>query len=91
MSYSFVVRASNKAEANQKAVAQLDAIVASQPVHAHDVEQAKATVAAFVGMLVDDESRDVVVSVNGSIWYVEGAGVQSSGVGINASLQPKAV
>lgn len=91
MSYSFTVRGLNKAEAIKKAAAELDVVVASQPVHAIDVEQAKATVATFVGMLVDDESRDVAVSVNGSIWNVEGNGVQSSGVSVNASLQPKAV
>lgn len=89
MSYSFSVRAATKAAALAKIVAELDKVVAAQPVHAADRPQAQAAAEAFVGLLPVDESRDVNVSVNGSISISDGAVVGSS-IGVYASNISKA-
>ena len=90
MSYSFQVRGATKAAALTLVAAQLDAVVAFQPVHAADRAQALATAEAFVNLLPDCDAKDVSVSVNG---YVMGQWdksdlVELSGasVGVSASL-----
>lgn len=65
MSYSFNVRAPNKAEAKAMVNAKMDETVVSQPVHAKDCAQAKAAAATFIDLLTEDESKDVSVSMNG--------------------------
>lgn len=88
MSYSFSVRGASKAEAIEKAHAELDKVVALQPVHAVDVAQAKATVTAFVGVLPDDEARDIGISCNGSVCSNAGK-TTSAGIGVTAYLADK--
>lgn len=94
MSYSFSLRAATKAEAKEKIAVQMATIVEQQPVHAKDVDQAKATANAFVDMLQDDESRDVMVHMNGSVGWTGDLGtesclISSAGVGVSASLTTK--
>ncbi|MGJ0508923.1 MAG: hypothetical protein ACR652_17705 [Methylocystis sp.] len=88
MSYSFTVRAASKAEANQKVADELANVVASQPVHEADRDQAQAAATAFIGLLRFDETQDISVSVNGSVWSVDG-GLNSAGIGVSVSLVPK--
>lgn len=83
MSYSFGVRGATKVEALAMVVAELDKVVLSQPVHAADRDAAHAAAVAFVGMLVVDETRDVIVSVNGSVSSSE-AGISSGSVSVSA-------
>jgi|GEM_PF-882312 len=94
MSYSFNVRAASKAEAKVKVAAELDKVVASQPVHSADREQAMATAAAFIDMLADaGDNQDVAVSVNGWLsWTGEqpvDGGFSGACVGVSASLAAK--
>lgn len=65
MSYSFSVRAATKALALAAIALKLDEVVAQQPVHAADRQQAQDAANLFVGVLPEDESRDVAVSVSG--------------------------
>ena len=67
MSYSFGFRAATKAEAKQKVAAELDKVVTQQSVHAKDRDQAQAAANAFIDVLDDDDSKDVSVSMNGSL------------------------
>lgn len=88
MSYSFAVRAATKAEAREKIAAEFDR-----------VEVARAAVfcvlaAVIVDFLQDDETKDVQVSVNGSLggtWQNDGtiSNLTQANVGVFASLVPK--
>lgn len=88
MSYSFSVTAATKNEAIQKVSEQLDAVVSGQPVHAADKAQALAAAVIFVNVLMDDPAKDIVVSLNGSIWSTEN-GVAQLNVGVSAGLRDK--
>lgn len=89
MSYSFSVKGATKAEALEKVAAEMAKVVQNQPVHSNDEAHARAVATTFVGLLEDDATRDVTVSVNGLIW-VTGAttttGIRTVGVGVSASL-----
>ena len=67
MSYSFSVQAPSKAEVLSKVEAELARVVDNQPIHAADQQQAQAAAAAFVALMPDDATKDVYVSVSGSI------------------------
>jgi hypothetical protein len=85
MSYSFQVTGATKAEALDKVAEALHATVVAQSVHAADAVQAQAAADAFVGILADDDARDVGVSMNGSLWQSD-QGVQQASVTVAASL-----
>ena len=94
MSYSFQVRATNKAEAKAKIAAQMAIIVQNQPIHAKDELLANTAAGTFIDLLADDESQDVVVSMNGYVSWngmlaVDAVTVTAVGVGVNASLSSK--
>lgn len=68
MSYSFSFTAANKAEAKQKAEAELDRVVQQQPVHRNDQKQALAAVCSFVDLMPEpSDGQEVNVSVSGSV------------------------
>lgn len=67
MSYSFIVRAANKAEAKIMVSAELEKVALTQPVHALDRAQTQAAADAFVDMLADDPTKTVQVNVSGWI------------------------
>lgn len=86
MSYSFTVRAASKAEAKAKVAADLDKVVTAQPDHAKDRNAAQAAADAFIDMLVEDASRDVVVAVNGWLSWAQTGAYSGACVGVTASL-----
>lgn len=89
MSYSFIVRAADKADALRQVEAELAIVVASQPTHAHDQSQALAAAAAFIGVLPDDDTKNVQVNVHGSLGWVgtaEAPTIINASVGISAAL-----
>ncbi|MDY0748491.1 hypothetical protein SNE35_28585 [Paucibacter sp. R3-3] len=67
MSYSFEVRAANKALAKLGVSAELDKVAAGQPSHARDRVQAQAAADTFIELLDEDEGRDVKVVMSGSL------------------------
>jgi hypothetical protein len=92
MSYSFSIRAATKAEAKEKISVQMATVVQQQPIHAVDAEQAKAAASAFIDVVAVDESRDVVVSMNGSVSWSgnpEQPNIGSASVGVSAYLAAK--
>jgi hypothetical protein len=96
MSYSFNIRAASKANARERAAQEFDSVVASQPVHAQDRTAALAALDAYLDLLVDDATRDIIVSVNGSVSYdwapdVEATAVPltNASVGVGAYLAPR--
>jgi hypothetical protein len=89
MSYSFNVRAANKAEAKAKVARQLAAVVETQPIHAADKDQAQAAAEAFIDLLHDDEGMEVNVVVNGSLGWrgqIDSPEFSSSNVSVSAYL-----
>lgn len=89
MSYSFGVRAASKAEAKEQLVAKFDEVVATQPTHAADRQQAQAAAFAFVDALTEDAGKDVVVSVNGWVSWMgtlEAPEVVGAAVTVSANL-----
>lgn len=84
MSYSFSARGSTKAAVLEKIAAEMAKVVAAQPIHAADQAQAVAAAEAFVGVLPVDETKDVNVSINGSISSTE-TGITGASVSVYAS------
>lgn len=92
MSYSFSVRAATKAEAKSKVAEELAKVVQAQPIHAADQAQAQAAADAFIDLISDDETKDLQVSVYGSVaWNPTEAepNLTSAGIGVNACLCAK--
>jgi hypothetical protein len=70
MSYSFAVKAADKARAKQKAEAKFDEVIAGQPIHSKDRAAALSLVDALIALLPDArEDQTVVVTVNGSLGW----------------------
>ena len=89
MSFSFGIKAATKADAITQAVAKMDEVVASQDKHSGDAKLVKATVEAYVGLLGDDESKDVALSVSGWLsWSV--AHTTAANISVTASLVDRA-
>lgn len=85
MSFSFSTRAATKAELKQKVAAELDAVVASQPVHAADRATGEAAANSFIDLLDEPgEGHEIRLSLNGSISTIDG-NIQSVNFGFYAS------
>lgn len=65
MSYSFSVRASDKAAAIEACKARMAEVVQQQPCHAADHDAAIANMEAVVGLVAEDPSMHVAVSMSG--------------------------
>ncbi len=67
MSYSFTVRAANKQAAKVAVAAKFEEVATQQACHQRDKAQTCAAANAFVDLLNPDDSKDVVVTINGSL------------------------
>lgn len=88
MSYSFSAQASSKTELKAKVSEQLANVVKNQALHAADCVQAQAAAESFIDLLADDATRDIAVSISGSLWGTE-AGLQQSNVSVTANITPR--
>jgi hypothetical protein len=88
MSFSFNVRAADKAEAVAKVTAEMALVVQNQPIHKKDHDQILAATTAHIGLLRDDPTQDLSISVNGSCWGTDD-GLTSASVGVSAGFVPK--
>lgn len=94
MSYSFNARAATKAEAMKSIVVELDKVVALQPVHGADRDQAQAAAEAFLGVITEDVTKDVYVSVSGWVGWDgkrDEHSLTSASVNVSVSLIDKTV
>lgn len=93
MSFSFSVRAATKADALAAVSAELDKVVAQQPVHAMDRDQAESTAIVHIHMLGDDDTKDVSVTLSGSIGGTWGDGelvsVSNTSISVHTALLSK--
>lgn len=69
MSYSFQARGKTKEETIAVVATKLAEVVAQQPVHAADKDQALAAATAFINLLPEDGEKDISVSVSGSLGW----------------------
>lgn len=69
MSYSFQVKAANQVEAKEKVAAKLAEVLANQPIHSYDIQQAKAAVFAFVDLVPEVPGKHLQVNVHGSVGW----------------------
>lgn len=88
MSYSFGAKGATKADVIGAIAVKFDQTVKDQPVHALDQGEAQEAVEQFVGLLQEDDTRDISVSVSGSV-YTTDAGLQQVSCSINVSLVPR--
>jgi hypothetical protein len=90
MSYSFSVRGATRLEVTRKIAAELDTVVASQPIHSADRSQALAAAEAFIAVLRDaSDQQDYSVSVSGTIGYTGNSVITSASVSVSVSLVAK--
>lgn len=90
MSYSFSVGGATKAEVLAKVSEELDKVVAAQPMHSNDRQQAYAAAEAFVEIVPEDADKEYVVSIHGSVgWSDTTKVIMSAGVGISVHLTNK--
>ncbi|WP_225031794.1 hypothetical protein [Paraburkholderia sp. XV] len=69
MSYSISFTVPTKAEAKARVASEMDAIVASQPLHRIDRDPVVAIAGSFIDLLRDDDSKDVQVILSGYLSY----------------------
>lgn len=89
MSYSFSVRAANKAALGAAISDELNKVVAQQAVHKTDAAQALHAATSLLDLTFDDPARDLAASVSGSIWVAD-AGVEQISLSINISHTTRA-
>lgn len=87
MSYSFSIKADSKARAEIDVRDQLVKVCEQQKVHTHDCDQAQAAAEAFIRLLADDNTKDVVVNVSGSLGWESTASGDPSFMSANLSVQ----
>lgn len=79
MSYSDSAQAATKELAKAAIATKVDAIVASQPIHARDKAAILANANTVIDLLADDDARDVRVNINGYLTW-NGADPETAGV-----------
>jgi len=90
MSYAFNVRAGTKEQVTEKVAAELEKVVAQQPIHAVDRFKAFETACELLAMLPNDAGeKEFNVSVSGSLGWTEGNVVTSASVNVQTSLVAK--
>ena len=87
MSYSFNVEAVTKDEAKAAIIAKFDEMMVGQPNHSHDREAAINNANAAIDLLIDDPSKRISVSMNGSIgWRLPGDDEKKEFIGVGISV-----
>jgi hypothetical protein len=96
MSYSFQFSAADKSAARIRAAQEFQLVADMQPVHAQDRGPALSALDAYLDLLADDDTRDIQVTVNGSVSYAYEQGMDQklvplthASVSVSAYLTPK--
>lgn len=69
MSYSFSFTVPTKDEAKAKVVSEFVSVVAQQPNHSKDADQAAENAYEAIDLLADDETQDIRVECYGSLMW----------------------
>lgn len=90
MSYAISARAATKEQVMEKVSAELEKVVAAQPIHSVDRWKAYETATEFLAMVPNEAGdKEFYVSVSGSLGWIEGNVVTSASVNVQASLVAK--
>lgn len=92
MSYSFALRGPDKADVLARIGTRMDQVVQQQPEHAADRDIAVATVTSAIGVLAEDATKNIEVSMSGSMgWRGTGEAKEFTqcNVSVNAYLSNK--
>lgn len=90
MSYSFLIKADTKNEANLKIEAEFDRVIANQPSHAADKEAASDAAKAFVAVLREPNPVEYIgVSVSGSLSWSDENDFTSASISVSAYVAQK--
>ena len=93
MSYSFTIRAATKTQAKTDVALKFDEMALQQACHARDRAQALGAAFDSIDLLDDDESKDIVVNMSGSLTGLwQGSDViciQGANVSVGAGLVMK--
>jgi len=74
VSFSQTIQAATKAAVREAVAAKVAEIVASQPEHANDQAAVLANVDSVMGLLADDDTKDVTVTFAGFVQWTKSAG-----------------
>lgn len=94
MSYSFSVKAATKVEAAEQAKAKMAEVVASQPIHSRDQDQAADAADKVMGVIADPtEGQAVNLYISGSLgWRGDQdnpEAITSASLSVSASITDK--
>jgi hypothetical protein len=92
MSYSFSAKGPTRQAVLDQVKTKLDEVVAGQPIHSNDRNQAYDAVERFLGVLPDNaDGMDFSVSVSGSIGWsgnTDNEMITSAGINVSVSRVP---
>jgi len=87
MSYLSSVRGVDKGHTKDHVAAELLRVVATQPMHHRDSQLALAAATAFIDLLHDDATKDIRVTVSGSLsWNTPDEQITHGSVSVSAYL-----
>jgi hypothetical protein len=86
MSYSFSIRGATKDAAKYAVEKAFDEVVANQPIHARDRAAAIANASAAIDLLGEDASKQISVSCNGYVSWLENGDLTGASIASSASL-----
>lgn len=92
MSFSITVRAATKADALAKVTTEMEKVAAAQPSHAIDKAHVVSLAESYAGFIDDEEGKDVVILMAGSLGWRgvwggdDGIVMTSASVSVNVYL-----
>lgn len=93
MSFSFNVTAATKAQAKVRVSEEMAKVLSYCVEHAHDLHAAIAVGHAYIDLLKEDPTKDICVSMYGSLGYTFAPGaidISSAGITVSAGHTAKA-
>lgn len=89
MSFSFAVRGASIAAILPLAKAEMEKVVAAQPVHKFDATEVLETAQRYLRMASEpNEGSDIVLNVSGSVWFSDGNVLGGLSVGVGIAYGP---
>lgn len=88
MSYSFSITAPSKTKAIEAVVFEISKVVVNQQIHAAEARVVVDAAAGFISALQEDLNQDILVSINGSVWWTD-VGLRQVSCNIGTQLVAK--
>lgn len=89
MSYSFQIAATTKDQAGKLVEEELGKVVAAQPVHDNDRQQAQDAAEALINLLVEPKEGECIrIYMSGSLGWVADNAFTNANVSVQVSISP---